>query len=118
MNDLEKQVEKPRQELQPACSISEQDGTVSLRVEMPGVSRDRIEISVENNELVIAGKTEAAEPVGDYLIRERHPGDYRKRFIIDETIDREKIQATMVDGILTLVLATKESAKPRKVEIT
>jgi HSP20 family protein len=117
MNDLEKQATKPRSEIQPACSISEQDGTVSLHLEMPGVNRDRIEISVENNELVILGKNAQETPQGTYLIRERHAGDYRKRFIIDETIDRDNIQASMADGILRLVLATKESAKPRKIEI-
>jgi len=117
MNDLEKQAGKTGGEIQPACSISEQDGTVSLRLEMPGVGRDKIEISVENNELVIVGKNAQDEPRGNYLIRERHSGNYRKRFIIDDTIDRDNIQAGMADGILNLVLATKESAKPRKVEI-
>lgn len=103
--------------VQPLCSIREEDGKVRLSVEMPGVGKDGIEVSVEKNELVITGKGRNAKAEGAYLLRERRTGEYRKRFIIDETIDREKIEATMVDGVLTLVLNTKEAAKPRKIEI-
>jgi len=47
---------------------------------------------VEQNELIISGKAAKIEAEGTYLIRERHPGDYRKRFIIDDTIDQEKLR--------------------------
>lgn len=103
--------------VQPLCSICEEDGKVRLSVEMPGVGKDGIEVSVERNELVITGKGRESRTDGAYLIRERRTGEYRKRFIIDETIDREKIEASMSDGVLTLVLNTKEAAKPRKIEI-
>jgi len=54
---------------------------------------------------------------GTYLIRERQVGEYQKRFIIDETIDQDKIQAVMNDGVLQLTLNIKETAKPRRIEI-
>lgn len=117
MNELENKVEAKRAVVQPECSISDEDGKVRLRVEMPGVTRDHLEVSVEKNELTIVGVNERKEVEGKYLIRERSRGDFRKRFIIDETIDREKIEAVMVDGVLTLTLTVKEAAKPRKVEI-
>ncbi len=103
--------------VQPLCSIREEDGKVRLSVEMPGVGKDGIEVSVEKNELVITGRGRESRTDGTYLIRERRVGEYRKRFIIDETIDREKIEASMSDGVLSLVLNTKEAAKPRKIEI-
>lgn len=117
MNSDQAQIENTGTIIQPACSISEEDGTVRLTLEMPGVDRDGIEVHVEGNELIISAKNEASIPDAKYLIRERLAGNYRKRFIIDETIDREKIEASMNDGVLTLVLATKESAKPHKIEI-
>lgn len=117
MNSDDKQIEDKTRIVQPACSIFEENGTVRLTLEMPGVDRDGIEVGVEGNELVISAQNESAMPNGKFLIRERPVGKYRKRFIIDETIDRDKIEASMSDGILTLVLATKESAKPRKIEI-
>lgn len=103
--------------VQPACSICEEDGRVMLRVEMPGVEKDGLELSVEKNELVIVGKDNRKEVEGSYLIRERRRGEFRKRFIIDETIDRDHIDASMADGVLTLSLKIKEAAKPRKIEI-
>lgn len=103
--------------IQPLCSVFEEDGKVRLTVEMPGVNKEGLEVSVEKNELVISGRGKEPKTEGSYLIRERRTGQYRKRFIIDETIDREKIEASMADGVLTLVLNTKEAAKPRRIEI-
>jgi len=117
MNIDDTQIEDASKIVQPACSISEENGSVRLTLEMPGVDRGGIEVGVEGNELIISAKNETTAHDEKYLIRERLVGRYRKRFIIDETIDRDKIEATMADGVLTLVLATKESAKPRKIEI-
>jgi len=117
MKELENKTEAKTPVVQPACSISEADGKVLLRVEMPGVDKGALEISIEKNELTIAGKPLRFEEEGTWLLRERNRGDYRKRFILDESIDREKIEAVMVDGILTLTLATKETSKPKKIEI-
>lgn len=121
MNDIMKTNEgkapEKIQSVQPACSICEEDGKVRLRVEMPGVAKDGIEVGLEKNELTIVGKAGADEPRGTYLLRERPRGEFRKRFIIDDSIDRDKIEAVMADGILTLTLARKEAAKPRKIVI-
>jgi HSP20 family protein len=117
MNDLEKRDENRTVTIQPSCAICEEDGKVKLRLEMPGICKEDIEVSVEKNELAISAKSKAQPVTGAYLFRERRVGEYRKRFIIDETIDREKIEASMANGVLTLSLTIKEAAKPRKVEI-
>jgi HSP20 family protein len=117
MNEIVKKSDSKEPVVQPECSIAEEDGKVRLRVEMPGVDRDGIEVSVEKNELAIVGKNRRTEVEGTYLVRERRRGEFRKRFIIDETIDRDRIDASMADGVLTLTLSVKEAAKPRKVEI-
>ncbi len=117
MNDLEKRTEGNELVIQPSCAICEDDGKVTLRLEMPGVSKEDIEINVEKNELIISAKPKKEKVSGSYLIRERREGEYRKRFIIDETIDRDRIDAVMTNGVLNLNLAIKEAAKPRKVEI-
>lgn len=117
MNELTKRSDEKPAVVQPVCNISEEDGKVRLSVEMPGVSRDGIDVSVEKNELVIVGRSELMEADGAYLIRERRRGEFRKRFIIDETVDRDRIEATMINGVLSLVLNIKEAAKPRRIEI-
>ncbi|MCA1949539.1 MAG: Hsp20/alpha crystallin family protein [Treponema sp.] len=118
MNEIvEKKQEQKIRTVQPACSICEDNGQVQVRLEMPGVDKDGIEVSVEKNELVIKGRPTINVTEGTYLIRERQTGEYHKRFIIDETIDRDKIQAVMNDGILQITLSVKEAAKPRRIEI-
>jgi len=117
MNELEKREDNRPVTIQPSCAICEEDGKVKLRLEMPGISKEEIEVSVEKNELTISAKGSAPAVGGNYLIRERRVGEYRKRFIIDETIDREKIEANMANGVLTLSLSIKEAAKPRKIDI-
>lgn len=119
MNEVVEKKQEPKVRMvQPACSICEDNGQILVRVEMPGVDKDGIEVSVEKNELVIKGKPALGAVEGTYLIRERQTGEYHKRFIIDETIDRDKIHAVMNDGILLLTLSIKEAAKPRKIDIS
>ncbi|MFQ3548015.1 MAG: Hsp20/alpha crystallin family protein [Termitinemataceae bacterium] len=117
MVETKKNEPKKDKPIQPACSICEEDGQVTVQIEMPGVDKEGIEVSVEKNELIIKGTPATNTVEGNYLIQERQNGKYYKRFIIDETIDREKIQAVMNDGVLKLTLSIKEAAKPRKIEI-
>jgi len=102
----------------PACSIDEDVGVVTLRLEMPGVAKEGLEVSVEANTLTIEGRRGASHPSGDWLLRERPVGGYRKVFTIDETIDREKIEALLADGMLTVKLHIQEAAKPRRIAIS
>lgn len=103
--------------LVPACSIDEDVGVVTLRLEMPGVAREGLDVSVETNTLTIEGRRGGNQPSGEWLLRERPVGGYRKVFTLDETIDREKIEALLADGLLTIKLHIQEAAKPRKIAI-
>ena len=103
--------------LVPACSIDEDVGVVTLKLEMPGVAKEGLEVSVEANTLTIEGHRAANQPSCDWLLRERPVGSYRKVFTLDETIDREKIEALLADGMLTVRLHIQEAAKPRRIAI-
>ncbi len=103
--------------LVPACSIDEDIGVVTLKLEMPGVTKEGLDVSVESNTLAIEGRRSEPPPSGDWLLRERPVGSYRKVFTLDETIDREKIEALLADGMLTVKLHIREAAKPRKIMI-
>jgi len=109
--------EEKRVAVVPACSISEENGSILIRLEMPGVSKDNLKISMERNELTILGSTSRDSREGEYLVRERREGDYRKVFTIDDSIDREKVDATLANGIATITLQVKEAVKPRLIEI-
>lgn len=109
---------EPRRCINPLSQIKEEDGKVLLTVEMPGVSKDNLDIQLNNDELHIsATRDDNIEVDGYYLLRERPCADYKKVFTIDDTIDREKVDATMDNGILYLTLYIKESVKPRKIEV-
>lgn len=101
----------------PACQIAEDEGQVFVKLEMPGVAKEGLDVQIEGNALTITGKRSDEEPRGKWLLRERRLADYRKVFTIDETIDRDGISAGLADGVLTLGLKVKEAAKPRRIEI-
>ena len=99
----------------PACSIVEDEGIVTVKLEMPGVTKEALDVKVEGNELTVYGDSRAENPVGTYLVRERRNEPFRKTFTLDETIARDTIDASLTDGILTLKLHVTESAKPRRI---
>jgi HSP20 family protein len=104
--------------LVPFSSIHEQeDGTLVLCLEMPGVSRSDLGIEVENGELRVTGRRGEVRPEGEYLIRERREGSFYRAFTLDDTIDPENVEAAMEAGVLTLTLQRKEAVKPRKITV-
>jgi HSP20 family protein len=111
-----KKNEASKRAILPSCSISEDSGVVTVKVEMPGVAKEGLEVKVEGNELSIAGERRE-EARGKYLLRERRAEPYRKLFTLDDSIERDGMDASLADGILTLKLRVKEAAKPRRIEI-
>ena len=101
----------------PACSISEDAGLVTVKVEMPGVAKEALEIKIEGNELSVSGNRSLNAQRGHYILNERRAEAFRKIFTLDDTISRDDIDAALADGILTLKMKIKEAAKPRRVEI-
>jgi len=116
------QVRKEQKEqerwLLPRASVREaEDGKIVLRIEMPGVPKEGLDIQVESNELRITGKNQEKRNEGEYLIRERRDGSYYRAYTLDDTIDPEKIEAKMESGVLTVTLQRKESEKPRSIAV-
>ena len=103
--------------VRPEVNIFEtRDGYV-LQAEMPGVSKDGLEITLEASEITIVGRRSVETASGDLLFRERRPGDYRRVFELDPAIDAGKITAKMEQGVLTLTLPKSERVKPRKITV-
>ena len=114
----EKEKKEPVRFIRPLCLIcEEEEGAVTLKLEMPGVSKDRLDIDVDGNELQITGKREAGSGEGTYLMNERPSGTFRQVYTLDDTIDHNKIEANLEGGVLTLTLHRRESEKPRKITI-
>lgn len=113
--ELTKEPQRPR--LKGRCDICEDEGKILLRLEMPGVGKENLDINVNNNQLEIVGHKRETELEGNYLVRERARGDYYHLYTIDETVDRDKIDASLENGILTVSLQLKEAEKPKKIAV-
>ena len=101
----------------PIASVTEDGDAYQLKVEMPGVSKEGLEISVENNELSIIGRRTLPPIEGTIIHRQSRPEDFRRVFELDPSIDTRKIAAHMDQGILTLTLPKAEQVKPRKITV-
>ncbi len=101
----------------PVASINETADGYTLELEMPGVGKDGLEISVENNELSIVGRKHLNTPEATLVHRESRPHSYRRSFEIDPSIDSTKISARVSQGVVTLALPKAEQVKPRKITV-
>jgi len=111
--------QQPRREeyAAPQVNIFENKDGYLLEAEMPGVSKEGLEITVEDNEIAIVGRRNAETAPGEPLFRERPAADYRRVFELDPAIDTSKISARMEQGVLTLTLPKSEKVKPRKIRV-
>ena len=102
----------------PVASVVEDGDAYLLKVEMPGVNKEGLEISVENNELTITGRRDLAQIEGTLIHRESRTEDFRRVFELDPSIDTSKISARIDQGFLTLTLPKAEQVKPRKIAVS
>src|SRR5215469_765494 len=90
----------------PPADIYETRDNIVVLAEMPGVAPDGVDITLERRVLTIRGRNAGREHTG-----------YQRVFTLSENIDRDRIEATLKDGVLHLVLPKAETAKPRKIEL-
>jgi len=101
----------------PEVNIYESKDAYVLEAEIPGVSKDGLEITLEGNELTIEGHRTEEEIPGEVIYRESRSADYRRTFELDPVIDTSRISAHVHQGVLTLTLPKLEKLKPRRIEI-
>lgn len=107
-----------RRVYRPLADIVETEDGVSLMLDMPGVSGDDVDITLEKRELTIRGKVnptelEKLQPV----YAEYEEGDYERTFILGEDFDPDKIEASLENGVLTVTLPRAAQAKPKKIKV-
>ena len=102
----------------PPVDIIETDEKITLMADMPGVDQQSINITLEQDKLMIQGNVEVDIPEDfSSFTHEYEIGDYERSFTLNEQIDREKIEATLKDGVLEVNLPKAEPAKPKKITI-
>jgi HSP20 family molecular chaperone IbpA len=118
--ELEKKQEStaPARTFVPTADIFETEPSLTVVLEMPGVDKNNVDISIEDNVLTIQGRLDFAKYQGlQPVYTEYNVGHYRRSFSLSNKIDQGKISAEMTDGVLTLVVPKVEEAKPRQISI-
>lgn len=103
----------------PPVDIFEKNENLVLRVELPGVEKDDIQISVENGVLSLHGQRRRDQEIDEknsYRL-ERSYGAFGRSFSLPTTVDASKIVASYRDGVLEVTLPKAEEAKPKRVPI-
>lgn len=102
----------------PPVSLLENAEGYTLRLEMPGVARAGVEITVDNGELLVVGHRADPDLTGQILRRESRRADYRRAFELDPAVDHQRISAKVEQGVVTLTLPRSEAVKPRRINVT
>jgi HSP20 family protein len=103
----------------PAVDIEENEDSIVIYAELPGMSKDDFKITVKEDMLIISGekKTNKLEDSKNYRHYERFAGNFERKFRLNTEINRSNISAGYQDGILTLTLPKAEEAKPKEIEV-
>jgi HSP20 family molecular chaperone IbpA len=100
----------------PVVDIYENEDEILLHADMPGVSKDNLTVHIDNGTLDITGVREMKQ-AGAADLEEFAGVEYRRTFSVPQTIDIEKIDAELKNGVLELHLPKSEAARPRLIEI-
>jgi HSP20 family protein len=102
----------------PPANITATENGYLIEIEMPGVNKDGLEITVERDELTVTGRRHSELPQGELLYCESALADFRRVFELGPDIDSGKISAEMAQGVVKLRLPKAEQAKPRKIKVS
>lgn len=101
----------------PANILERADGYV-LQLDLPGVRKAGLEVTVEANELRVVGHREEPEFPGELIYRESRTADFQRTFELDPSIDASKVTAKFEDGVATLWLPKSEEVQPRQIKVS
>lgn len=101
------------------ADLAESDEEVTVRAELPGVDPEDVEISVAGNTLTISGEKsqEREDKKRNYHYVERQFGSFRRSVPLPAYVDPDKVEATFRNGVLTVTVAKRPDAKPRRIQV-
>lgn len=102
----------------PEVDIIENENSITLLADIPGVDKKNVQIDVKESVLTLTATVEPPLPHQQLTYKEYDLGGYMRRFSLGERIDQDKINASIENGVLTLVLPKAEAHKPRKIAVS
>ena len=104
--------------LAPAVDIFEDPHGITVQAEMPGVSKDRLNIQADRNTLLIEGDAQIDMPAGmEALYADVQVTRYRRSFVLSGELETDRIEASLKDGLLTVRIPKRAEFRPRKIEV-
>lgn len=110
---------RPIEGVMPRVDVIDRDDEVVVRAELPGVEKDNLEVSLDEETLTIKGKTahETREEKGEYFRAEIARGEFSRTLTLPTSVDPDSCQAEFKDGVLELMLKKMEGSKRRRIPI-
>lgn len=108
------------QRFSPLCDVRETEQQFVVSFDMPGIDRNQVDIEVQGNQLVVRGerKDEKKSQDSSDHVTERYYGKFERMITLPENIETSKIEATLDNGVLTMVVPKVEAAKRQKIKIS
>jgi HSP20 family protein len=102
----------------PAVDIFENEASITVLADMPGVKPRDLDIDLRENVLTLTGRVSASDLAGQApVLREYEPGTFFRQFTLGSAIEQSKIDAKLSDGVLRLELPKAERARPRQIAV-
>ena len=119
LDDSNNEMKTARGQWAPSVDIRETDDALLVQAELPGIDKKDIKLEVKDDSLTISGNRHYEKEVNEENVHrvERSYGSFIRSFSLPSNIDAEKVHAEMKDGVLTVRLSKRESAKPKAIEI-
>lgn len=104
--------------IRPAVDIWEDKDGITLAADMPGVSKDRLELRMDANNLIIEGQVQLElSGKAEALYADIRSSLYRRTFALSGELETEKIEASLKNGVLTVRIPKRAELRPRKIEV-
>lgn len=104
--------------LAPPVDISEDAHGITVHAEMPGVSKDRLNVQADRTSLLIEGEAAIDVPAGmEALYADVQATKYRRSFVLSGELETDRIEASLKDGLLTVRIPKRAEFLPRKIEV-
>ena len=109
----------PATEVRPPIDVVEDESGITLSADLPGLAKDRLQVRVDGDALMVEGEASLDVPTGTEPVYAEVPPliVYRRSFTLSRELDGTRVNASLKDGVLTLRIPKTEAAKPRRIDV-
>lgn len=120
LREFDRLTREARERTTPAVmafdAVRDED-SVTLYFDVPGVTADDLEVSVERNELTISARRVWKDDSKETIVAERPQGSFTRRVMLSDALDTDRLEANLAEGVLELTIPVSQQSKPRKIDV-